>query len=92
MGNGGIFDVISDIYLSEVSHVILLLRRLRQEDHEYKGSLSYIVRPCLKTITINNNNDDSKTFKLCAMVHTCKLSLVNQNQEDAMSLRVAWAT
>jgi hypothetical protein len=28
--------------------VIPALRRLRQEDHEFKTSLGYIARPCLK--------------------------------------------
>jgi hypothetical protein len=29
------------------------LRRLRQEDREFKASLSLIVRPCLKTTKID---------------------------------------
>jgi hypothetical protein len=28
-----------------------VLRRLRQEDHKFKASLDYIVRPCLKKAT-----------------------------------------
>jgi hypothetical protein len=32
--------------------VIPVLRRLRQEDHEFKLNLGYIVRPCLKTKTL----------------------------------------
>jgi len=29
--------------------VILALRKLRQEDHKFKASLSFIARPCLKS-------------------------------------------
>ena len=64
--------MIIDIYPSEVSLVILVLRRLRQEDHECEGSPGYIVRPCLKIIT--NSNNSNKTMKLGAMVHTYKFS------------------
>jgi hypothetical protein len=33
------------------------LEKLRQEDHEFKPSLSYIARHCLKN---NNNNNKNK--------------------------------
>jgi hypothetical protein len=34
--------------------IISALRRLRQKDQEFKASLDYIIRPCLK-IEINKN-------------------------------------
>jgi hypothetical protein len=32
--------------------IISALRRLRQEDHEFKTSLGYTVRPCLYTLPL----------------------------------------
>jgi hypothetical protein len=32
---------------------ISALERLRQEDHEFKTSLGYIARPCIKKTTTN---------------------------------------
>jgi hypothetical protein len=38
--------------------VVASLRRLREEDCEFKGSLSYIARPCLKTTNKNKTKKE----------------------------------
>jgi hypothetical protein len=35
----------------------LLIPALRQEDHQFKASLNYIVRPCLKNKQKNTNEE-----------------------------------
>jgi hypothetical protein len=39
------------------------LRRLRQEDHEFKNNLGYIVRPCLKKQNETNKQHSPEKTK-----------------------------
>jgi hypothetical protein len=58
--------------------VIPTLRRLRQEDHEFKTSLCYIARTCLKNIffnlfCFNKHGQESKntTYRLWGKIFAC---------------------
>jgi hypothetical protein len=46
--------------------IIPALRRLRQENHEFKFSLGYKARPCLK----QNKNQRKKKSRAGIMAHT----------------------
>jgi hypothetical protein len=50
--------------------IIPALRRLRQEDHEFKASLGYIARPCLK-----NKPKEPKPKKLSSLSPVTQLIL-----------------
>jgi hypothetical protein len=48
--------------------IIPALRGLKQEDHKFKVSLSYIVRPCLKKRS--NTKEKAEQQTVCPYLHS----------------------
>jgi hypothetical protein len=68
--------------------MIKKLGRLIQEDHKFKDSLDYIVRPCLQS----KNKDRQKAWvKSGAMGHAYNTSYSVDRDLKDWGLRLAWA-